>query len=381
MKLAFLHTRLSGYLAVCLRELQRSSDAELLIHAYPPAGDAPFDPGVFADLGEVRNRRDFPGEAILQSLIDFQPDAVLVSGWGDKGYLKICRDMKQRGFPVIAGCDTQWTGSLRQHVASWIAPWHIQKAIDVLWVSGERQAVLARALGFAGDRLWEGYYACDWGRFARRREAGDGRRGAGRFYLPLDPCPLTPGSYSDPTPDPCLLSPDPFFLYVGRYAPEKGLDTLAEAYTQYRDDVENPWKLVCAGAGPLRETLVAAGADERGFVQPADLPALMREASVFILPSRFEPWGVVAHEAAAIGLPLILSDACGSAVHLLRDLHNGFGFPAGDAAGLAERMVRMHGLAAERRAEFGCASFELSKQYTPQRWAETLITGLARMGR
>src|SRR5690606_27599003 len=144
----------------------------------------------------------------------------------------------------------------------------------------------------------------------------------------------------------------PYFLYVGRYVPEKGLDTLADAYRVYRQQVSNPWKLVCAGAGPLKETLLAAGAEDRGFVQPGDLPALMHEASAFVLPSRFEPWGVVAHEAASSGLPLILSNACGAGVHLLRDLHNGFVFPAGDANSLAKAMVQLHELSPERHKDY-----------------------------
>lgn len=348
MRLALLHTRLSGYLAACLRAYQRLSGAELLIYAWPHQADAPFDPLLFAGLGEVRSRRDSSDDEIEAAVRDFAPDAVLTGGWADKGYLRICRRMRRRGVPVIAGCDTQWTGGLRQRVAGLTAPWYVQKAIDVLWVTGERQAVLARALGFRDDRLWDGYYACDWGAFA---EAG--------------------GHAS-------LLS-EPAFLYVGRYVPVKGLDTLAAAYQQYRQQVSQPWGLRCAGTGPLRERLQGEGIEDLGFVQPDALPSVMAHASAFVLPSRFEPWGVVAHEAATSGLPLILSDACGAGVHLLRHLYNGYQFPAGDAAGLARAMVAMHELSDERRAEFGQASFELSKQYTPQRWAETLKHGIERL--
>jgi glycosyltransferase involved in cell wall biosynthesis len=380
MRLALLHTRLSGYLAACLRELKRRGDAELLIHAYPPAGDAPFDPGVFADLGEVRNRREHADDAILRAVLDFGPDAVLVSGWGDKGYLKICRELRRRGIAVIAGCDTQWTGGLRQHVASWIAPWHLHKAIDVLWVTGERQAVLGRALGFSGDRLWDGYYACDWARFATPSRPS-GACGASVVRRPSSVVGEQPSAGNNPAHDDGQTTNDEgTFLYVGRYVPEKGIDTLAEAYGRYRERVDEPWKLVCAGSGPLGETLVAAGAEDRGFVQPRDLPGLMHEAGAFVLPSRFEPWGVVVHEAAASGLPLICSDACGAAVHLLRDRFNGFLFPAGDAAALAERMVALHELSDARRVAFAEASFELSKQYTPARWTETLLAALRPSG-
>ena len=372
MRVAVLHTRLSGYLAACLRECNVRADAEFLIYALPSQGDAPFDSFVFAGIGEIRNRRKVSDADIEKAVRDFGPDAILVSGWADKGYVNICRSMRQHGIPVIAGCDTQWRGSWRQRVASLIAPWHIQKAIDALWVTGERQATLARALGYNGERLWDGYYACDWEKFARRPETRSQKSEVRGQKSERDE---QPSDLRSPTSD------LPFFLFVGRYVDVKGIDTLIEAYRMYREKVEEPWALKCAGAGPLRDLLVSAGAEDLGFVQPSELPKLMRGASAFVLPSRFEPWGVVAHEAGASGLPLILSDACGAGVHLLRDLHNGYLFPTGDADALVRTMVRMHGLADERRAEYGSASFELSKQYTPQRWAETLVAGLERMGR
>lgn len=345
MKLVLLHTRLSGYLAACLREFKQQANAEILIYAWPNQPDAPFDPSTYAKLGEVFNRYKQSDQSILNKILAFHPTAVLVSGWRDRGYSRICRQLKTSGIPVIAGCDTQWKGSLRQHLATWIAPLHVQKFIDILWVTGERQRHLAESLGYGGDRCWDGYYACDWHTFAQ---------------------PIVQ----------LAKRPKPHFLYVGRYAPEKGLDTLAAAYQAYRQQVEDPWPLICAGAGPLRDTLVAAGAEDKGFVQPAALPQLLQSASAFVLPSRFEPWGVAAQEAAASGLPLILSDACGSGVHLLRPYHNGFRFTSGSVRELTAALMAMHLLTAQRRFAYGQASYELSKQYTPQLWSETLLTGL-----
>jgi glycosyltransferase involved in cell wall biosynthesis len=389
VRIVLLHTRLSGYLAACLREFKRRSGAELLIYAWPNQDSAPFDPAAFADLGEIRNRRECADDQIEAAVRKFAPDAILVSGWADKGYVKICKEMRNLGVPVISGCDTQWKGNLRQHLAGMTARFHVQKAIDVLWVTGERQATLARALGYHGDRLWDGYYACDWERFACGSQGtGDGgRRKEVRSQRSEDEG-QTAGSaphahrrsQSDATGLPHSASNNQYsesFLYVGRYVPEKGIDTLAAAYAAYCKRVEKPWKLVCAGAGPLRETLMAAGAEDRGFVQPLDLPALMHSATAFVLPSRFEPWGVVVQEAAASGLPLILSDACGAGAHLLRHLYNGFSFPSGSVDGLVRAMRAMHGATQDDRKNFGLASFELSKQYTPQLWAARLLAGLS----
>lgn len=288
IRLVVLYTRLAGYTVACLRALRQSPGADLLVFAQATEANAPFSEETIGAIGRVHSREEAAPASMLAAAREFRPDAVLVSGWADRGYAEVCRSLKQSGVPVISGCDNQWSGTPRQLLAACSAKWHIQRFIDVLWVAGERQRVFANALGYRGNRCWEGYYACNLEAFAAA-------------------CPPTAGRPRS-------------FLFVGRYIPEKGIDTLATAYRQYRDLVAHPWPLICAGAGPLHQALRDCGAVERGFVQPKDLPAVMAGAAAFILPSLFEPWGVVLQEAAAAGLPLIASHACGAAVHLLRRL-------------------------------------------------------------
>jgi glycosyltransferase involved in cell wall biosynthesis len=299
---------------------------------------------VLSALGPVLHRNAETRESLLAAAERFRPDAVLVSGWNDRVYASVCADLKRRGVPIISGCDNQWTGSLRQRTAAATSPLYVHRFIDVLWVAGERQRMFANALGYRGERCWEGYYACDI-------EAFTSSSGA-------------------------QATDAPHFLYVGRYVPEKGLTVLATAYQAYRTRVERPWRLVCAGAGPLRERLIACGAEDRGFVQPHDLPALMKAAHAFVLPSTFEPWGVVLQEAAAAGLPLIASHACGAAVHLLRAGYNGYSCEPGDVEGLASALLQMHHASEEDRRTMGSASTGLAKQFTPDLWAATLQRGV-----
>jgi glycosyltransferase involved in cell wall biosynthesis len=82
------------------------------------------------------------------------------------------------------------------------------------------------------------------------------------------------------------------------------------------------------------------------------------DADVFALLSRQETWGVVVNEAAASGLPLVLSDRVGAAYDLLRDGENGFLVPADDVEAAAEALRR---LAAdpELRRRMGARSREL----------------------
>ena len=380
MKILVLHLELSGYFIASLARLFEA-DVTGKVVAWPNPSDAPFDAAVLGAVGEVANRNDYSDGALLAMALEFNPDVVLVCGWSDAGYVKVCKDLKARGVLIVSGCDTQWKGSVRQHVASVIAPWHVQTFIDVFWVSGERQRQLAAKLGYASDRCWDGYYACDWDLFSARAEKRFLRSEGGELKLDEEKSneahrsSQVSSSKSQVSGLPPQVS-NKSFAFVGRYAPVKGLDTLAEAYRIYSEKVESPWKLICAGKGECREQLLAAGAEDRGFIQPDELPAFFAEASAFILPSRFEPWGVVVQEAAATGLPVIVSDVCGAGVHLLRDRWNGRSFAAGDAAHLAECLLWMHCQSDAQLAELGRNSLELSKQYTPDRWAQTLMEGV-----
>lgn len=334
---------MAGYTAACLRRLKADYGTELLVYHWPIAPDAPYAPDTFAFIDRAIPKHDQSADEIARTVRDFAPDAVLMSGWMDKAYLQAAKQLRAAGIPVVAGCDTQWRGTARQHMAALLARRLLHPAIDVLWVSGERQRQFAEHLGYPGARIWDGIYACDWEAFAA----------------------------------PAALERARAFLYVGRYVEVKGLDVLLEAYTHYRAQANDPWVLWCAGTGPLAEQLKGVpGVENKGFVQPDDLPALLHAAGAFVLPSRWEPWGVVVQEAAAARLPLVCSDASGAAVHLLRTGFNGFSFGNGDALHLAEGFRHVADLTDTVREVYGTRSHALAQQYTPERWAQTLAHGV-----
>jgi glycosyltransferase involved in cell wall biosynthesis len=339
-----LASRLSGYSAACQRELVKRCGTELLVIHWPASAAAPFDPAIHAHLHQRIEKVGQTRGDLLTQVRDFQPRAVLMAGWMDRDYLAIARALRGDGVPVIAGSDTQWKGGWRQQAGRVYARLRLHSAIDVLWVTGERQRQLALKLGFPERRIWTGYYSCDHCTFA----SGPRMR----------------------------HDSEPAFLYAGRYVERKGLDTLLQAYQLYRSRVDCPWDLLTTGAGPLDRNLNAPGVRNLGFLQPALLAAAMQRASAFVLPSRYEPWGVVVQEAAAAGLPLLVSVACGASVHLVRDGFNGFTFPAGDAEALAQGMQRIQQLGDIGWAAFSDASRALAAQYTPEIWADTFVRGI-----
>ena len=76
-----------------------------------------------------------------------------------------------------------------------------------------------------------------------------------------------------------------------------------------------------------------------GFRNQSELPRFFDLASVFVLPSRHEPWGLIVNEVMNAGRAVIVSDDVGCHPDLIRDGVEGRLFPAGDVAGLTRRLT------------------------------------------
>jgi len=154
---------------------------------------------------------------------------------------------------------------------------------------------------------------------------------------------------------------DVLVVSVARLVREKGHDVLLHAVAE-ADDTRVVLALV--GEGPERARLRRL-ADELGvrLVLTGDRPwervvETYVAADVFALLSEREPWAVVVNEAAACGLPLVLSDRVGAAPDLLEDGENGYLVAAGDIAAAAIALRRLAGDVEERR-RLGARSHEL----------------------
>jgi glycosyltransferase involved in cell wall biosynthesis len=101
--------------------------------------------------------------------------------------------------------------------------------------------------------------------------------------------------------------------------------------------------LVFAGEGPQRLELEAEarslGLSDRvrfiGFANQTQLPEIYRASDLMVLPSEYEPFGVVVNEAMLCGCPVVVSDRVGAGYDLITSGENGFVFPFGDVQSLA----------------------------------------------
>jgi glycosyltransferase involved in cell wall biosynthesis len=110
----------------------------------------------------------------------------------------------------------------------------------------------------------------------------------------------------------------PYLLFLGYLRPEKGVNLLIEAFRGL-DGVD--LELVIAGTGPQESRLLAqAEGEERvhllGYVDGIGKAELIVGASALVVPSLYEPWGMVVNEALAYGTPVLCSAAVAASVLL-----------------------------------------------------------------
>lgn len=157
----------------------------------------------------------------------------------------------------------------------------------------------------------------------------------------------------------------PVILYVSKLVVRKRPLDLLSAFER----LPVAAALVFVGDGPLRSAIETRVAERRirnvfclGFQNQASLPQFYALGDVFVLPSGFEPWGLVINEAMCFSLPVITTREVASAADLVAHGENGFVYDAGDCSALSEALQVLVGDRA-RREEMGRRSFESIQEW------------------
>jgi glycosyltransferase involved in cell wall biosynthesis len=135
----------------------------------------------------------------------------------------------------------------------------------------------------------------------------------------------------------------PVYLFVGLQWERKGGPELLEAFKHVRAERPNA-ELVVVGQRRPPEALPGVrflGRISRDSPEgERRLDEVYREATAFVMPSRYEPFGIVFLEAMAYRLPCIGSTRC-AMPEIVADGETGFVVPALDGEALAERMLAL----------------------------------------
>jgi len=172
--------------------------------------------------------------------------------------------------------------------------------------------------------------------------------------------------------------------FVGRLVPQKGLGyliQLAKLVAHRRPDA----MFVVVGDGPLRERYTAAARDAsltnlRFVGEQTDVRVAMSAFDMLVVPSEWEPFGVVTLEAMAMAKPVVAFEVDGIREVVLDNV-TGILVPHRNVAALAERVLSL-GSNPDLRARFGKAGRQraeaLYDSRDTARLAERLYLGLSR---
>jgi glycosyltransferase involved in cell wall biosynthesis len=147
-----------------------------------------------------------------------------------------------------------------------------------------------------------------------------------------------------------LNSARPVILFASKLQTRKRCADLLEAYRKLSNELARdplPY-LVIVGDGEERGALEKQAAESGlegirfcGFRNQSELPRFFDIATVFVLPSQHEPWGLIVNEVMNAGRPVVVSDDVGCQPDLIEDGVEGCVFPVGDVAALTGALRRV----------------------------------------
>ena len=269
-------------------------------------------------------------------------DVVWVHGYATVNQLHAILAAKSMGTPVLVRAES-WLGDRPRGGA--------KRGAKKMFFAGLRHLIDAVLVtGTPNRAYWEHYLGEDFPLFLMpyavdnrwfQQQSAEATERRGKFAEELG---LKPGR--------------PVILFASKLQARKRCADLIQAYEKLSPGAgQDPFPaLVIVGDGEERAALEAQAAATRfnsirfyGFANQSELPRFFDLATVFVLPSRHEPWGLIVNEAMNAGRAVIVSDEVGSHFDLVTDGVEGCVFPAGDVEALAEALRRV--LAAPAIAE------------------------------
>jgi glycosyltransferase involved in cell wall biosynthesis len=298
--------------------------------------------------------------AVLAALRRLHPDAILAPASAFPEGMAAFRYRLESGCYAVM-MDDAWAHTARRGALTRRVKRYVHRNIDGAFVPADFYRDYYRGLGFPDERIVVGVDVVDNRFFADGAHQARLQEREIRIAMDL---------------------PERYFLFVGRFLPRKGLETMLEAFAVYRKQTgADGWGLVLVGDGPHRPVVERfsaglPGVHFAGVRQGADLCRYFGLAEALIVPSESDPWGLVVNEGMAAGLPVLVSRGCGAAHTLVRDGENGWTFASGDTTGLATLMARLGSLPPDARRGMGDCSSRIIEEWSLGRFAEGVDAAL-----
>jgi glycosyltransferase involved in cell wall biosynthesis len=274
----------------------------------------------------------------LRRGVDGQPfDAVWVHGYATLNQMQTILAAKSQGIPVLVRSDSSLgdrpRGGLKLATKR-IFFWILRNLISGVLVTGTLNERYWRFYLGDGFPLFLLPYAVDNAWFQQQCQKASKTRAVLQAELALE-------------------SGRPVILFASKLQTRKHCNDLVEAFARLSaqgrsDDLWSRPYLVIVGDGEERaaleqQVLDAGLADVRfcGFRNQSELPRFFDLATVFVLPARHEPWGLVVNEVMNAARPVIVTDHAGCQPDLVTDGVEGFVYPVRDVDALTTALARV----------------------------------------
>lgn len=286
-------------------------------------------------------KRSETNESSLCQLVDsLMPNVIYVSGTMDKTYLAVAKYAKRKGIKVIMGSDKKWKGTLKDYGAMLLSPFLYRPYFTHGWSPGPLQYKYLKNVGF--NKILKSLLTAETKVFQKRE---------------ID---------FETTND---------ILFIGRLVESKGLNELVEACKNLRAKNSFRGKLIIYGNGPLKVFLEGFDwIDVRGFANQETMVNDINTISIFCLPSWDEPYGLVIHEMAAAGFPIVCSKNCGASFNFVEEGKNGYLATSKSVIELETALEKLLKLSSNELTEMGNYSRLLSNKISPKTSAQELVS-------
>lgn len=266
--------------------------------------------------------------SLLKKVKHYNPDLIYLNGYYDPAYWATMVYAKTRGIKIILDSESNeisrdriwWKETLKKTFFNAVDGFLClgTGAVDYLLKLGvEPEKILTnRNIGIANDKVEKLYQEAFLNRIKSKN---------------------------------ALDLPKYNFIFTGRFIKIKNLELLINAFEEIcaKDEKSKDWGLILSGDGTEKDTLKRLVADkkiERVFFLPScewhEVPARYALADVAVLPSLFEPFGFLVNEALVYGMPVIVSERCGSAIDLVKNGENGFTFNPNIQEDLEDKLLK-----------------------------------------
>lgn len=345
--LLILYAEIMPYNVICFKDFLQTTNGQ--IHVICWGNEKKLTPYQPPHINGVTyyDMKDFTRQKIRFFIDDIKPSLVYVSGRMEKLYLAAALYARRLGIPVIGSSDTQFYGDWKQYIYKVLTAVLWKRYFDYLIVPGLFQYEFARHIGYPREKILFPQYSADVDLYSKYFNQTQSTSNCKKRYI----------------------------LFVGRLEKIKGIDLLFDAFFKLKKAGQIDLDLLVVGKGQYESALRdKEGVKLVGFLDQVDIVSLLPQVRFFCLPSRREPWGLVIHEMAAAGVPIVTTTCCGAGAAFVKNGYNGFLIQPDNITELEQAILKITSLSTEEMTIFSSRSSELSKQINPSMWTASIMS-------